>query len=322
MFEIFLPSMINKKNIISKIISFVVVVLIFYFLGKQLFLNWDQIKEYNFDLNYFYLLISFILLTVGILTLGLVWKKIVNFLQPNNDLGYLEAARIVVYSQLGKYLPGKVFSVIGMIYLARNKNISKKNLYLSVIFNIIFFIIADFVLSLFLISFFLVYSIDFFIFYLIGISAIVGGLIVMHPRVFRYLVRLFFNKIKKEQIDLDFDLSWFGKLKIIFYCSITRFLFGLGFFCLINSVTYLSWQNLLSIVGVYILAMVLGLVAFFAPSGLGVREGVLVLFLQFHFPLNIAILISLLARIWTTIGDLFSFTAFYFLTKIKNIINE
>lgn len=319
MFEIFLRSMLNKKKIVGKIISFAVVALIFYFLGKNLFLDWEQIKEHQFSLNYFYLVFSFICLGASFLSSGLVWKKIVNFLQPDNDLGYLEAIRIVAYSQLGKYLPGKVFSVIGMIYLSRNKNISKKNLYLSIIFVIIFPIIASLVLSLFLIGFFFVYSIDFFIFYLIGILVILGGLIVIHPRVFQYLVRLFFNKIKKEPIDLDFDLSWFSKLKIILYYAFADFLFGLGFFCLTNSVTYLSWQNLLSIIGAYVLAMVLGLVVFFAPSGLGVREGVLVLFLQFYFPLNVAILISLLARVWTVLGDLFLAGGFYLPNIFKKI---
>jgi len=309
----------NKKNIISKIISFAVVVLIFYFLGKQLFLNWEQIKEYQFSLSYSYLAFSFICLGTGFLGSALAWKKIVNFLQPNNGLGYLEAIRIVAYSQLGKYLPGKVFSVIGMIYLARNKDISKKNLYLSVIFNIIFFIITGFALSLFLISFFFTYSANFFIFYLIGISAIISGLIVVHPRIFQCLVRLFFNKMRKKPIDLSFDLSWFNKLKIIFYCFFTHFLFGLGLFCLINSITYMSWQNLLGIIGIYVLAMVLGLVAFFAPSGLGIREGVLVLFLQFYFPLNIAILISLLARIWASVGDVVLAGSFYVLNKVKKI---
>ncbi|MBZ9577563.1 flippase-like domain-containing protein [Patescibacteria group bacterium] len=311
--------MINKKNIISKIISFFIVALIFYFLGRNLFLNWEQIKEHQFSLSYFYLAFSFICLGAGFISRGLVWKKIVNFLQADNDLGYLEAIRIVAYSQLGKYLPGKVFSVVGMIYLSRNKNISKKNLYLSVIFAIIFSIIASFVLSLFLIGFFFVYSIDFFIFYLIGILVILGGLIVIHPRVFQYLVRLFFNKIKKEPIDLDFDLSWLNRIKIILYYAFADFWTGFGFFCLINSITYLSIQNLFSIIGVYVLAMVLGLVVFFAPSGLGVREGVLVLFLQFYFSLNVAILISLLARVWAILGDLFLAGGFYLSNIFKKI---
>lgn len=312
--------MANKKKIINRAVSFCIVALIFYFLGKNLFFNWEQIREYQFSLNYFYLAFSFIFFGIGFLSRGLIWKKIVDFLEPGNNLTYFEAIKIDVYSQFGKYLPGKVFSVVGMIYLARNKNISKKNLYLSVILDNIFIIIAGFIFSLFLISFFFTYNTVFLNFYLVGIVTIISGLIAIHPRIFHCLVRLIpVKKIKKESIDLDFYLSWFNKVKIIFYYFLNYFSLGFGFFCLINSITYLSWLNLLSIVGVYILAIILGLVAFFAPGGLGVREGVLVLFLQFYFPLNIAILISLWARIWTIVTELFLLMGVFFYNKLRGL---
>lgn len=331
--------MSDKKKIISKIIGFFVIVLIFYFLGKNLFTNFEQIREYQFSLNYFYLALSFIFLGLGFLNRGLVWKKIINLLQPDNNLSYLEAIKIETYAELGKYLPGKVFSLIGLIYLARDKNISKKNLLLSVIFYSIFFIVAGFILSLFLISFFFAYpvrdllslspsfasvisngaySVNLFNFYLIGIFAIIGGLVAVHPRVFQFLIRLVLIKIKSpDSVELSSGLNWPDRLKMIFYCLFTHFLFGLGFFCLINSITYLPLQNLLSIIGVFVLAMIMGFVVFFVPGGLGIREGALVLLLQPFFPLNIAILISLLTRVWTISADVLAAGGFYLSGKFK-----
>ena len=40
------------------------------------------------------------------------------------------------------------------------------------------------------------------------------------------------------------------------------------------------------------------------PAGIGVREGILVTVLQVSMPLELAILLSLVARVWTTIVDL------------------
>ena len=71
----------NKKKNIGKLISLFLVVLIFYFLGRKLFLNWQQIKEYQFSLDYFNLAISFVFLLVGVLARGLVW--IVRYLQAD-----------------------------------------------------------------------------------------------------------------------------------------------------------------------------------------------------------------------------------------------
>lgn len=304
-------------KIIGKIISFSVIALIFYFLGKSLFSNWQQVKEYQFSFNCFYLAISFIFLAIGLLSRGLVWKKIINFLQPDNDLKWKEAVRIDVYSQLGRYLPGKIFGVVGKVYLARNKNILSKNLYLSVIYVVLFHPTAAFLLSLFLIGFFFDYDVNFHNFYLICSISVIAGLIAIHFRLFQHLITLFMTKIIKKPIQFDFDLNWLQKLKIVFYFSIVEFFMGLGFFCLINSITFLPVQNLLSIVGIYIAAGVLGFAAFFSPGGLGVREGVLILFLHPFFPLNIAILISLLARIWATITEVSLAGGFYFLDKIK-----
>ena len=146
-------------------------------------------------------------------------------------------------------------------------------------------------------------------------------MIIINPRVFQYLLTLFLKKIKKEPVDLSFDLRITNKIKIILYYAFSDFLTGVGFFYLINSITYLSFSDLFGVVGAYILAGVLGFLAFFAPSGLGVREGILVLFLQFYFPINIAILISLLARIWTVLGDLFLAGGFYISSVFKKQLN-
>jgi hypothetical protein len=48
----------------------------------------------------------------------------------------------------------------------------------------------------------------------------------------------------------------------------------------------------------------LGTLSIFAPSGLGVREGVLALLLTTYVVSPVAVLISLLARLWVTLGEL------------------
>src|SRR3989344_7343622 len=309
----------NKKKNIGKLISLFLVVLIFYFLGRKLFLNWQQIKEYQFSLDYFNLAISFVFLLVGVLARGLVWRKIVYFLQQYNDLGYLEAMRIESYAQLGRYLPGKVFGPIAKAYLARNKKISKDNLYFSVVLDAILHPIAALLLSLFLIFFFFNtrQMINFPNFYLAAFGVVILGLVITYPKIFRYLVNFFIVKIKKEPFNFNINLSWLNRIKIMFYYSLTEILTGIGFFYLINSLVYLPFQNLLPIIGIFVLAGIFGFLVPFAPGGLGVKEGTLVFFLQVFFPLNIAILIALISRIWTIIIDASLPVCFYFLDKFK-----
>jgi len=106
-------------------------------------------------------------------------------------------------------------------------------------------------------------------------------------------------------------LSYSAVLKIILYYFISYILIGAGFFFLVRSLAYLPFYDILGAIGIYILASVLGTLAVFAPSGLGVREAFLAIFLQLYFPLSIATLIALLARVWTTLGEITIFMGLY-----------
>jgi uncharacterized membrane protein YbhN (UPF0104 family) len=54
----------------------------------------------------------------------------------------------------------------------------------------------------------------------------------------------------------------------------------------------------------YIFASVVGLLAIFVPGGIGIREAVIVAFASVYFPIEQAIVLSLVARLYATIADL------------------
>ena len=58
------------------------------------------------------------------------------------------------------------------------------------------------------------------------------------------------------------------------------------------------------LIAAFAAAYVLGYLSMLTPSGLGVREGVLVLLLEPLFPEPLPVVIALAARIWMTLGEL------------------
>jgi uncharacterized membrane protein YbhN (UPF0104 family) len=60
------------------------------------------------------------------------------------------------------------------------------------------------------------------------------------------------------------------------------------------------------------------LVAIFAPSGLGVREGVLVYLLLLMMPPPVAVIISILTRIWMTLIEIGLIGIIYFTSLFKS----
>ena len=71
----------------------------------------------------------------------------------------------------------------------------------------------------------------------------------------------------------------------------------------------------------YVLASVVGLLALFVPSGIGVREAVLVLTLSPYFGVEQAIVLAILARLYTTIADGLLFVVYITVKLLRGRMN-
>ncbi len=85
---------------------------------------------------------------------------------------------------------------------------------------------------------------------------------------------------------------------------INWFIVGLGFYMLTNSIYHLPVSEMLYTGGIYGLAAIIGILSIFAPSGIGVREGILILGLSLVMPQEYAVIISVVSRLWSTIAEL------------------
>jgi uncharacterized membrane protein YbhN (UPF0104 family) len=82
--------------------------------------------------------------------------------------------------------------------------------------------------------------------------------------------------------------------------------FGGTLFVFIRSFYLVDPSSILYLTGAFSLAGMIGILAFFTPSGLGVREGVLALFLNQVMPTSVAIVAAVASRIWLTVVELAS----------------
>jgi hypothetical protein len=99
---------------------------------------------------------------------------------------------------------------------------------------------------------------------------------------------------------------------ILFYCFYW-FIYGIGAFFIINSLTTLTILKLSTIVAMFSISWVLGFLSFLAPAGIGVREGILTYFLIYIVPEPIAIIVVLTTRlILTLIEGAYALIAFKF----------
>ncbi len=287
---------INLKNVIS----FLFVGLIFYFLMRFLYENWQEVSAYDFQLNYYYILISFPVLFGFFIMRVYCWRLVLK--KMGIFLSMKKSVKISFLSMMGRYLPGRVWMIMGKVYLCGKEGISKKEAFASTVMEIVLEIVA----SIFFFFFFL-YSVmekpllSTEVIYSLGMVMLLG-LVFLHPRVFYTVINFFLFRLKGEKIKEC--ISYKDSIQLFVIYNFIVLLQGCAFYLFVNSICYVSFDKLLGLTASLSTAGALGTLSFFTPSGLGVREGVLALLLSNFVPPPIAVIISLLTRLWVTLGEI------------------
>lgn len=287
----------NTKGIMKSVIKVLVVLVIFYFLGTALYRNWSQINFRQLHFNVPLLIVSILFLFIYFLLFVFGWELILKRLGVS--LSFLKAIKIIFYSQIGKYLPGKIWVFVGRIYFCQQLGIPASKIFLSMVLEMALTIISGMVIFLVGLSIFPGAQIHINPFFLMIVVVILFSII--HPKVFTRIINIFLHLVKKGPIRIDLNFSQICGI-IMYYC-IVWLSFGIAFYFLINSTTFIALSKIPFLAGSFSISATIGAMALFVPGGLGVREGVLALLLSNFFPISLAILLSILSRIWISFGE-------------------
>ena len=291
-----------------------IVIAIFTFLGKMVWDHWSQVKEAHFTFRPFSLLVSTLIFAfsyfIQIWAWYLITLKLGIAISPSETLGSW------LYSQLGKYLPGKVWLLLSRFYFYESKGKSKKAISVALYLETVTVIMAAGLISLAAFALFKgvrpFYSGNQFG-WLIVLCMI--AFISIHPRILQKILNWAFIKLKREPLYLS--ISYPDILWILSVCILAWVIGGIGFYLFIDSIYPVSPETILFLTGALACSSILGLIAIFAPSGLGVREGVLVYLLSYTMPESVAVIISILTRIWMTLIEIGLIGVIYLLSQFQ-----
>jgi len=138
-------------KILNRIVSVIIVGIIFYFLIANLITNWQKIPFDELRINIPDLFLSFLFLSVYFLIFIAGWKKIVKGL--GESLSYKKGLWIVSTSQIAKYLPGGIWYTLGRVYLCKIEGMKGQIVFISIILETCFLMLTNMVLFLISISF-------------------------------------------------------------------------------------------------------------------------------------------------------------------------
>ncbi|MFC1687936.1 lysylphosphatidylglycerol synthase domain-containing protein [Patescibacteria group bacterium] len=289
-----------QKKWIMRLATLAFILVVFFFMGRTIFINWREISTYTFSLNILYLILSFAFIILSIVVQALIWRMILRTLQSNTKLSYSDGIGIFITTWLARYVPGTVLVFISRVVLTAQKGFNRRYTAVSMLLEAIFGIAGP---SIVAVIFLLISGGAGEQYLIILLLAIVIGTILTHPRILYPAANSILYIAKRERIEKTHQFSLQRNLLFILLYVFVGVLAGIGFYFFISSIVPNVSFSLFHMIGVLNLASVLGLIAFFLPAGLGVREAVFILLLQLYIPLPIAVVVTIAARLWTVLAD-------------------
>lgn len=204
------------------------------------------------------------------------------------------AVRVYMVANLGRYVPGKVWQIAGLAMLGRQVGVPPP-------------VAAGAAVAGQGISLVAATLVGFGTLFggsgpLAGWGGWVGGalaaalvLVLAAPKVFRAFVGTFFRLARREPPE---ELSGVHAFRWLVAFVLNWVVYGLAFQFFVASFGF--GGPVLPVVAAFPAAYVLGYLMIFAPAGIGVREGFLVIFLAPYMGVGEAGVLAALARVWTT----------------------
>lgn len=293
------------KPWIKRAIPIVFYVLLTVFLVVYLTtIDWATIASIRFD--WLWVVVATVVSLAYRYWMVLIWLVILRSLGAGRFADVPKLVLVYARSWLGRYIPGTAPWILGKIFFASQQGLSTTKLAVSSFLEgglqVLVLLVTGLVVLL--IDLRTVTLIDPWLIVLM-VAAALAGIVALWPRVFNAVARLAYRVIRKRELS-DEDLPGWGTIgRGAGLYVIGALLSGLSMFFIAKAVwPDLGWETLLFVVGATNLAGAIGMIAVFAPSGIGVREAITVLLLGIVMPTEIALVAAIVLRLWSILVDL------------------
>ena len=240
----------------------------------------------------------------AVLSLFLVWYRLLARIS-HRPVPLLVALRIFAYSWLGRYVPGRVWSSVGKVYVGARFGLSTEELTLASLLEQILSNVAHICLALFFLLFLFSGKVDSPAI-LISVSVLLLGasVVVLQPPVLKRIVNRLLKRVGCGVLEQGHFPG--GKEIILFGFAyiLPLILYGSSFWLIVLALDSTTKTSLPYLLGVFTLGSFVGKLSFVLPAGgIGVREAALVFMLQSTIGLPLAILASLMSRLSLALVD-------------------
>lgn len=270
------------------LLSYSLTILLLAALGYYIYRNFSKIRCYDFEFHWTLIIAAFFAALCGYLVMFSVWRKLADSFGLKAPT--ILAAKAYYFSQLGKYVPGKVGLVL--VRMDAYRGYSRKSVALATGVEYVASFISACILVLVATVFWDIHLPPYLRWLALGLLVIL--LAALWPPVLKRAANILFKLIKRQPIQL---VPSFGRMLIFvsMYLLVGLF-YGLSLLLVLNSLSPVGFEYYFIVTGTFRFASLIGIAAIFAPSGIGIREGVLMLILPAFIPEPTVIIGAIMIR--------------------------
>jgi glycosyltransferase 2 family protein len=288
-------AVVQSGSPIATIVRVGVVLVLFGGLAVALGGGWERLREYQWQFEPWAVAASFAMLLLASVWAALSWFAVIKaFGVP---LAARPSLRIYSTSNLGKYLPGKVWHAFARVYLAQQHGVPVALATTTVLTDIVLYIAAGLLTAVVALPTVarafgaaggpLATS--------AALAAVVAGLALLHPAALNAGFRLA-GRVMPRRSFPPIEASYTTILKIFVLYVVLWGLNSIALFLSVLAVGSIELSNLPTVGAIFALSYLSGLIMPLAPAGLGVREGLMALLLAQLMPVPAAAAASVLVR--------------------------
>jgi hypothetical protein len=314
-----------KTKHIIKIIGYILGVLAFYFIYRQISkaqFEWSDIQP-SVKGSWFYLVLALVLYVAVMFIGAVLWGNILNLLSKQRVGNNIKAiVKIHSKSNIGKYLPGNFMQFIGRNILGKNLNYSQVDLFFSTVIEIVLSVLIAVVIigvlwTTGLNDLDLIYlqSIDTSIFLILFATGFL--LLLLSYLFFRNLIDTTIKKLITVFSGIKTVLHLFSGFVFAYV------LLGLcNYFILMALSEVIEHNVVVSVFIAYLISWIVGFVLPGPPGGLGVREFIFISLLSPLYELSLLSLSAIILRLINIFGDVLYFLICNFMIKNDSSKNK
>jgi len=230
-----------------------------------------------------------------LLTFALLWRSVMRRLDPARPSA-LDSIAVFCASWLGRYVPSSLPYFAGKFAMGMRLGHGKPALAASMLYENVIIVSVGAFGSAVVIPLVLAGRGGPPLFLGAGVAG-VAGLLLLSPPFFHRLVSLATRVTGRAPVARESLLSYRGIVVASALAAVSMVLNGAGFALILSAFVDLSATELVASAAIFNLAGAVGVMVLPLPSGLGVREAVLIGLLQFYVPVEIAAAAAVVIRL-------------------------